>query len=38
MKYSCPICGYVHEGENAPGVCPVCAHPQAYFEIKKENY
>ena len=31
-------CGYVHEGEEAPEVCPVCSHPRAYFERKAENY
>ena len=34
----CRNCGYVHVGENAPEVCPACKHPQAYFEIKAENY
>lgn len=29
----CRNCGYIHKGTNAPTVCPVCAHPQAYFEI-----
>jgi rubrerythrin len=28
----------VYIGKDAPEICPVCAHPQAYFEIKKENY
>ena len=36
--WKCRNCGYIHEGENAPDVCPVCAHPQAYFERKAENY
>ena len=31
-------CGYIHEGPEAPEVCPVCAHPRAYFERKAENY
>ncbi len=34
----CRNCGHVHYGEKAPNVCPVCAHPQSYFEIKGENY
>ena len=31
-------CGFVFEGKKAPAKCPACAHPQAYFEVKKENY
>lgn len=31
----CRNCGYIHEAESAPEVCPVCAHPKAYFEIMK---
>ena len=34
----CRNCGHIHYGEEAPAVCPVCAHPQSYFEIRKENY
>ena len=34
----CTNCGHIHVGKEAPVVCPVCAHPQAYFEILKENY
>lgn len=34
----CSNCGHIHYGSNAPSVCPVCAHPQAYFERKAENY
>ena len=34
----CRNCGHVHYGKEAPKVCPVCSHPQSYFEIKKENY
>ena len=34
----CRNCGYVHTGKNAPQVCPVCAHPQSYFELLTENY
>ena len=31
-------CGHIVVGKQAPEVCPVCAHPQAYFQIKAENY
>ena len=34
----CRNCGHVIIGKKAPGVCPVCAHPQSYFEVKAENY
>ncbi len=36
--WKCTNCGHLHIAENAPEVCPVCAHPKAYFEIKAENY
>ncbi len=36
--WKCRNCGHIHVGEEAPKVCPVCAHPQSYFEIKAENY
>lgn len=36
--WQCSNCGHIVVGPKAPNVCPVCAHPQAYFEIKKENY
>lgn len=32
----CRNCGHIHEGESAPEVCPVCAHPKAYFEVFKQ--
>ncbi|MBS4536167.1 rubrerythrin family protein [Clostridium sp. D2Q-14] len=38
QMWYCRKCGHVHVGEKAPGVCPVCQHPQAYFEIKQSNY
>lgn len=38
MYWICRNCGYVHEGSSAPEKCPACLHPQAYFEIFKENY
>ena len=34
----CRNCGHVHVGKEAPQVCPVCAHPRAYFEVKADNY
>ena len=34
----CRNCGHVVVGKKAPKVCPVCAHPQSYFELKSENY
>lgn len=34
----CRNCGYIQTGKNAPEICPVCSHPQAYFELKSENY
>ncbi len=34
----CRNCGHIVVGKTAPEVCPVCAHPQSYFEIKSENY
>jgi rubrerythrin len=34
----CRNCGHIVVGKSAPEVCPVCSHPQAYFEIKAENY
>lgn len=37
-KWYCRNCGYVHDGKTAPEKCPVCDHPQAYFEIAAENY
>ena len=36
--WQCRNCGHICIGKNAPEVCPVCNHPQSYFEIKKENY
>jgi rubrerythrin len=34
----CRNCGFVHIGKAAPESCPVCSHPQAYFEVKADNY
>ena len=36
--WQCSNCGHVVVGKKAPEVCPVCAHPQAYFEVKADNY
>ena len=36
--WKCRNCGHIVVGTSAPEVCPVCAHPKAYFEIKAENY
>ena len=38
IKWKCGNCGYIHVGEEAPDICPVCDHPKAYFEILNENY
>ena len=38
VKWRCRNCGYVHEGKEAPLVCPACKHPQAYYEVMVENY
>jgi len=36
--WKCRNCGYIHTGDDAPDVCPVCSHPKAYFERRCENY
>ncbi len=36
--WECRNCGHLNSGTNAPKVCPVCKHPQSYFEIREENY
>ena len=38
MIWMCSNCGHVYEGTEAPEICPVCAHPKAFFEIKANNY
>jgi rubrerythrin len=38
VKWRCRNCGYIHEGPEAPKVCPACTHPQAYYELLAENY
>ena len=36
--WECRNCGHLVMGKNAPKVCPVCDHPQSFFEVRKENY
>lgn len=36
--WQCRNCGHIMVGKSAPDVCPVCDHPQSYFELKAENY
>ena len=38
IVWKCRNCGHIHIGKVAPGKCPVCSHPQAYFEVRAENY
>lgn len=38
VVWQCRNCGYIHEGDKAPDKCPVCDHPQAYFELYNKNY
>lgn len=38
VRWKCRNCGYIHEGAEAPAVCPACKHPQKYFEVLGENY
>ena len=38
IEWQCRNCGYVYVGKEAPMACPACAHPQAFFEPKKNNY
>ncbi len=38
VQWKCRNCGHIHTGKEAPGICPVCKHPQAFFEVKAENY
>ena len=37
-EWVCKKCGHTHVGTSAPNVCPVCKHPQSYFEVKCKNY
>lgn len=38
VVWECRNCGHITEGTKAPEVCPVCSHPQSYFEINLKNY
>jgi rubrerythrin len=38
VYWKCLNCGYVHEGDSAPAVCPACQHPQAYFQLLDDNF
>ena len=38
VVWKCRVCGFLHESTQPPQKCPVCGHPQAYFEIEAENY
>ncbi len=38
VVWKCSNCGHIHIAEAAPEICPVCAHPQAYFELQSKNY
>ena len=38
VVWRCRNCGYLHEGTDAPEMCPACAHPQAHFELLGENW
>ena len=38
VYWQCSNCGHIVEANKAPEICPVCSHPKAYFELKKQNY
>ena len=38
VVWKCRNCGHIHVGKEAPKLCPVCAHPQSYFELRAKNY
>ena len=38
VVWKCLNCGHIHIGEKAPELCPVCKHPQSYFELQCKNY
>ena len=38
VRWVCRNCGYVHEGPEAPDICPACAHPRSHFELEAANY
>lgn len=38
VVWKCRNCGHIHVGKSAPAVCPVCAHPQSYFEVEEREF
>ena len=38
VVWRCRNCGYIHESDEAPAMCPACAHPQGHFEVLAENW
>ena len=38
VMWQCANCGHLHFGKQAPEICPVCAHPKAYFQVQAKNY
>jgi rubrerythrin len=38
VAWKCRNCGHIHIGKQAPVMCPLCAHPQGYFEVMSKNY
>ena len=38
VYWICQNCGHIHKGKTPPKICPVCAHPQGYFQVRAENY
>ncbi len=38
IVWECRNCGHFHTGKTAPKICPICAHPESYFEVHTENY
>jgi rubrerythrin len=38
VRWHCRVCGYIHEGPQAPSVCPTCKHAQSFYELLAENY
>ncbi|MFC1988852.1 rubrerythrin family protein, partial [Chloroflexota bacterium] len=38
VRWHCSNCGYIHEGTEAPEICPACQHPRSYYELLAENY
>ena len=38
LSWACRNCGYLHQSEDAPEMCPCCDHPKAYFEVEADNF